>query len=122
MKVLIVDDSAATRFILGKMMRELSWETIEAADGAQALEKLQAGSEVALALVDWNMPVMNGYELVQNLRANRTFDPLRIVMVTTETEMTNVVQAIQAGANEYIMKPFTKDILVEKLRIAGFEL
>ena len=66
------------------------------------------------------MPVMNGYELVQQLRSNEDFNDIKVMMVTTETEMTQVVKALEAGANEYLMKPFTKEIMLEKLALLGF--
>jgi len=69
--------------------------------------------------VDWNMPVMNGLEFVKALRADPTFAPVRVMMVTTEADMHNVAMALQAGANEYLMKPFTRDAVMEKLSVLG---
>jgi two-component system chemotaxis response regulator CheY len=74
---------------------------------------------VKLVLADWNMPEMNGLELVKRLRQNPEFDSLKVLMVTTETEMDQMASALQAGADEYVMKPFTKDILTQKLEIVG---
>jgi len=74
---------------------------------------------VKLVLADWNMPEMNGLELVKYLRQNPEFASLKVLMVTTETEMGQMAYALQAGANEYVMKPFTKDILLEKLELVG---
>lgn len=123
MKALVVDDSSATRFILAKMLSELGYEVSQAEHGQDALDQLGSGSDsFQLALVDWNMPVMNGYELVQNVRSEDSFSDLVIMMVTTETEMTQVVKAIEAGANEYIMKPFTKDMILDKMRILGLDV
>lgn len=121
MKVLVVDDSSATRFILGKMLGELGFDVVEAENGEVAFTRLLENTDVDLALVDWNMPVMNGYDLVQKVRGEDNFDALKIMMVTTETEMERVVQAMEAGANEYIMKPFTKEMIVEKMRLLGYE-
>ncbi len=119
MRALIVDDSKAMRMILGKVLRELGFETTEAADGLQALERLDQGEQVELMLVDWNMPIMNGYELICAVRANVLLSSTLIMMVTTETSMQNVESALTAGANEYLMKPFTKELLLEKLAILG---
>ncbi len=122
MKALVIDDSTAARFLLTKILRELGFQCIEAVDGKQALERLAAEPDVDLALVDWNMPVMNGYELLLEMRNNRAYDSTRVMMATTETEMHQVVKAIEAGANEYIMKPFTKEMVEDKLRLLGFSL
>jgi two-component system chemotaxis response regulator CheY len=119
MRVLIVDDSKSIRMILGKILREIGFEIVEAADGQQALDRLNQGEEVGLMLVDWNMPVMNGFEFICAVRANVLLSDIRIMMVTTETSMTNVEKALAAGANEYLMKPFTKEVLLEKLAILG---
>ena len=72
-----------------------------------------------LMLVDWNMPVMNGLELLEELRRRPQYASLLVVMVTTETELGHMARALEAGANEYVMKPFTKDILVSKLEMVG---
>lgn len=119
MRALIVDDSKSMRMILGKILRELNFEITEAGDGREALTRLNQGEDVELMLVDWNMPVMNGYELVCAVRANALLGNIRIVMVTTETSMSQVEKALTAGANEYLMKPFTKEALVEKLALIG---
>ena len=70
-------------------------------------------------MLDWNMPEMDGFELLQTVRGDRTYDGMRIVMVTTETEMAHIARALEAGANEYIMKPFTRDVIREKLQLLG---
>jgi len=119
MRALIVDDSKSMRMILAKSLRELGFEITEAGDGQEALTRLNQGEQVELMLVDWNMPVMNGYELVCAVRANALLGDIRIMMVTTETSMENVTRALAAGANEYLMKPFTKELLLEKLAILG---
>lgn len=116
MRALVVDDSRAMRTILSRILRELGFEPIAAVDGVDALDKLGPNS-VDLALVDWNMPNMNGLELVKNLRGSPTHYKTPIVMVTTESEVSRMVAAMEAGANEYVLKPFTKEVLEEKLRI-----
>ena len=118
-KALIVDDSTATRFILAKMLREIGYESVQAEDGQKALDTLQNNKDVTLALVDWNMPVMNGLDFIIELRKNAEFSNMKVVMVTTETEMMQVVRAIEAGANEYLMKPFTKDMVLDKMKLMG---
>ena len=120
MKALLIDDSSATRFILGKMLKELGISYVEAADGAQALSVLEREQGIQFCLVDWNMPVMNGLEFVQKTRARKEFDEIKLMMVTTEVEMTKVIQALEAGANEYVMKPFTKEMIEEKLKLLGW--
>ncbi|HVJ81972.1 MAG TPA: response regulator [Planctomycetia bacterium] len=115
MLALVIDDSRAMRAILGAMLREAGFETLEAAHGGEALDRLQSRPDVALALLDWNMPVMDGFEFLQRVRARPEFDALRIMMVTTETEADQVAKALAAGANEYLMKPFPKEALFAKL-------
>ena len=122
MRALVIDNSKAIRAILGKMLREMDCEVHEAEDGREALEVLQKEAPLDIALVDWNMPIMNGYDFVKAVRANRDYDELRLMMVTTENEMSKVLEALNAGADEYVMKPFTKDIIVDKLRLIGMEL
>ena len=122
MKALVVDDSGVMRKIIAKIIGDLGIESEQAADGQEALKVLQGDSEFDLALVDWNMPNMNGFELVQALRADPSHNDLKIVMVTTEAEQSKMVEAIQAGADEYIMKPFTKDVMTEKLKLIGLAL
>ncbi len=117
MRVLIVDDSRAIRVMIGRIMKELGFETADAANGREAIAALEAGPVPALALVDWNMPEMNGLEFVEAARARPEWRDLRIVMVTTETEMAQVARALAAGADEYVMKPFTADVLRDKLEL-----
>lgn len=119
-KALVVDDSKAIRMILGKTLKGLGCEVREAANGIEALEVVKAEqNRVDLALVDWNMPEMNGLELLKRLRQEPALSSLVVVMVTTESEMEHMTLALEAGANEYVMKPFTKDILLQKLEMAG---
>jgi two-component system chemotaxis response regulator CheY len=122
-KALVVDDSRTIRRILGGILAELGFEVCQAENGKDALGVLDreraAGAGVSLALVDWNMPEMNGLQFVQSLRADSRNADLIAVMVTTETQVDQMVAALEAGANEYVMKPFTKDIIHDKLRILG---
>jgi len=118
-KALIIDDSKAMRSILSRMLQGLGFEVLEASNGREGIERLQATGSVDLALVDWNMPEMNGLEFIRTVRAEQSYDGVLLMMVTTETEMANVVRALAAGANEYVMKPFTQEIILEKLQIFG---
>jgi two-component system chemotaxis response regulator CheY len=117
-RALVVDDSKAIRVILGRILKELGFETFEAGDGREALDRLAEVGAIDLALVDWNMPEMNGLDFVRSVRADG-YDDMTMIMVTTETETEQVVRALAAGANEYVMKPFSKDMLVEKLDLLG---
>ena len=116
---LIIDDSRAMRAILKRILCKLDFRTSEASHGREGLERLAEHDDITLCLVDWNMPEMNGYEFVQAVRADKSNAHIWLMMVTTETEMTRVVKAMAAGANEYVMKPFTDDVIVEKLRLLG---
>jgi two-component system chemotaxis response regulator CheY len=119
-KALVVDDSRAVRMILAKTLKELGFEVREAANGREALEVIEVEkTAVTLVLADWNMPEMDGLEMLKRLRRNPELASLVVVMVTTETDLDQMVAALEAGANEYIMKPFTRDILVEKLELVG---
>jgi two-component system chemotaxis response regulator CheY len=101
-------------------MRELGYETCEAVNGKDALKVIESEkAAVDLVLADWNMPEMNGPDLVKRLRQNPDFISLKVIMVTAETEVDHIVSALEAGANEYVMKPFTKEILREKLEMVG---
>ncbi len=116
---LIIDDSRAVRTILRRILTGVGFRTSEATNGLEGLEVLKQHDDISIALVDWNMPQMNGHEFVKAVRANPANDELWLMMVTTETEMSRVVKAMAAGANEYVMKPFTEDVIVEKLKLLG---
>jgi two-component system chemotaxis response regulator CheY len=119
-KALVVDDSRAVRMILAKTLRDIGYEVLEATNGKEALGVIETEkTAVRLVLADWNMPEVNGLDLLKQLRQNPALSSLVVVMVTTETELDQMAEALQAGANEYVMKPFTRDILIEKLHLAG---
>ena len=121
-KALVVDDSRAVRMILAKTLRDIGYEVIEAANGKQALDVIETEKmAVSLVLADWNMPEVNGLDLLKRLRQNPALSSLVVIMVTTETELDQITAALEAGANEYVMKPFTKDILMEKLQLVGIQ-
>lgn len=114
MKVLLIDDSKTMRNIQKGILTQLGYtELEEAADGLDALSKVGA-FQPELLLVDWNMPNMDGLTFVQKYRASGATAP--IIMVTTEAEKARVVEAIKAGVNNYVVKPFTPDVLSERIR------
>ena len=122
MQAIVVDDSRAMRMLMGRLLKDIGFAVDEAGDGSEALERLRerlSADPVQLALVDWNMPEMSGIELVEAVRSDPAFSSLRIVMVTTETELSQVMRALDAGADEYLMKPFTRDDVVGKLELLG---
>jgi two-component system chemotaxis response regulator CheY len=119
MRALVIDDSRAMRRIVSGILAGIGYETAEAADGRQALDLLEAGETFDLACIDWNMPVMNGLELVVAVRANRAWRDMTMMMVTTESEHGQIVRALAAGAHEYLIKPFTPDAMRDKLELLG---
>ena len=116
---LLVDDSKMIRMLLGDIMHAFGFETLEAEDGRAALEVLEAEGFVDVVLLDWNMPRMDGYELLRVLRGDARYSALKIMMVTTESEMAQIARALDAGADEYIMKPFNDEIIHSKLELLG---
>jgi len=117
-RAMIVDDSRAMRSILRKMLSELGCDTCEAGNGQEALALLEKeGASLSFMLVDWNMPVMCGIDLVKAMRSDQRYSSITLIMVTTETEIERISQALEAGANEYVMKPFTKEMIGEKLQL-----
>ena len=123
MKALVIDDSRAIRRILVKTLKELDIEVVEAAHGQEALDKLESGeATVDLIMVDWNMPEMNGYDFIVAVRGKEQFSEIPIMMVTTESEMSQMTRAIEAGATEYLVKPFTKEMIAEKLDLMGISI
>ena len=119
MKGLVVDDSRAMRMMLRRMVSDLGYDVLEASDGKDALERLEENGDVGFALVDWNMPVMDGLSFIQAVREERRWDRMRLMMVTSETNPRHVYEALKAGADEYAMKPVTADVIREKLGVLG---
>lgn len=120
MHVLVVDDSKTIRSILRAYLTKWGFEVTEAVNGADALAQLKQMPRADLVLVDWNMPEMDGMSFLRAVRADPGYDTLPLMMVTTNSELDHVSQALDAGANEYIMKPFTGDMIKEKLELLGF--
>jgi len=119
MRVLLIDDSRAIRRIIGDMMQSLGFEVTEAGNGIEALQRLEEFGAPDICFVDWNMPEMNGLEFIKAVRAKKEYYDLPLMMITTETEMERMAQAFVAGVNEYIMKPFDREMIIEKLNILG---
>ncbi len=119
MRALVVDDSSAMRAVLRIILKKQNFEVMEAKDGLDALQVLQHIAPVDVILIDWNMPAMNGFELLRHIRGEATYGPTKVVMVTTETALAEMSNALAAGADEYIMKPFTPDVVADKLRLIG---
>ncbi len=119
-KAMVIDDSRTMRMILSDTLAELGYQVAQASNGKEALSTLEReGDAFSLFLVDWNMPEMNGLDFVKCLRANPRYSAVPLMMVTTETEMSQMTTALEAGVNEYVMKPFTKEIITDKLRLLG---
>lgn len=119
-RALVVDDSRAMRMILSKTLVQAGFEVVQAANGREALETMdREGSSFGLVLLDWNMPEISGIDVVEKLRSQSAFNGVRVVMVTTETEIEQMARALEAGADEYIMKPFTREAVEDKLRMIG---
>lgn len=120
MRALVIDDSRAMRSILRRTLGELGFDVEEAGHGQEAMELIESGAVLPdVCLVDWNMPVMNGLEFVTAVRRNREWRQITLMMVTTESEHSQVVRALAAGAHEYVIKPFTGDAIVDKLSLLG---
>jgi len=119
MKILIVDDAKTMRKIISNVLKQLGFspeDLIEAENGEEALKKLEEyENDIGIIFLDWNMPKMNGFEFLQKVRSNSKYNHIKIVMVTTETAKKNVIAALKAGANNYIAKPFSPQVLKQKL-------
>ena len=122
MKALIIDDSRAMRRILTKIVAPLGFEVLEAENGQEGFDRLQEAGDVEIVLVDWNMPVMNGLDFVKQVRELPEYETQKIMMVTTETEPSQMVRALMAGVDEFAMKPFTPEILIEKMNLIGVSM
>ncbi len=116
MKIITVDDSSTMRRIIKNTLKRIGYgdEILEAGDGKEALDVL-ANNSVDLIITDWNMPVMDGLTFVKQIRANSKFDDTPIIMVTTEAAKEDIITALKAGVNNYIVKPFTPDVLKDKI-------
>jgi two-component system chemotaxis response regulator CheY len=117
-RALIVDDSRAMRIVLRRALSACGFDDfVDAGDGAEGLTALQSGPLPVAAFVDWNMPIMSGIEFVTAVRSDPTYAAMVIMMVTSETATDNMELAFAAGADEYVMKPFTPEVIAEKLAL-----
>lgn len=123
MKLLVVDDSSTMRRIIKNTLARLGYKDIlEGEDGLQGWNVLNENTDIGMLITDWNMPEMNGLELVKKVRGDARFKDLPIIMVTTEGGKAEVITALKAGVNNYIVKPFTPQVLKEKLAaVMGIE-
>ncbi len=123
MKLLVVDDSSTMRRIIKNTLARLGYKNVlEGEDGIRGWEVLENNTDIDMLITDWNMPEMNGLELVKKVRADERFADLPIIMVTTEGGKAEVITALKAGVNNYIVKPFTPQVLKEKLAaVMGIE-
>jgi two-component system chemotaxis response regulator CheY len=120
MLAMVIDDSRAMRLILRRITTQLGFDVCEAGNGKEALEYLAGATELpTFALVDWNMPEMNGLDFVTAVRADQRLRSMTLMMVTTESELGQIVRGLAAGAHEYVIKPFTPDAIEEKLALLG---
>ena len=116
MKLLVVDDSSTMRRIIKNTLARLGYkDVLEGADGVEGWNQMNENPDIEMLITDWNMPEMNGLELVKKVRADERFKDLPIIMVTTEGGKAEVITALKAGVNNYIVKPFTPQVLKEKL-------
>jgi two-component system chemotaxis response regulator CheY len=119
-RALVVDDSRAMRAILSRALVESGFEVVQASNGREAIETMEReGHTFSLVLLDWNMPEISGIEVLEKLRSRSELSGVRMVMVTTETEIDQMARALEAGADEYVMKPFTREAFEDKLRLIG---
>jgi two-component system, chemotaxis family, chemotaxis protein CheY len=118
-RALVVDDSRTTRRLLREFLSRLGFDVAEAENGLLGLDELRTLGSVELIVVDWNMPDMDGLSFIRAVRADDAFEDVRILMVTTEVEMDRVCEALSAGADEYLMKPFSPEMVADKLALLG---
>jgi two-component system, chemotaxis family, chemotaxis protein CheY len=116
MKLIVADDSRLIRGIIGKAATSIGFEVIQAANGKEALDLLEAnGKDINLVLLDWNMPMMNGIDVLRNMRSDDRFKKIPVMMISTESEDDKIKEAIDAGAHGYLTKPFTADKLTDAI-------
>lgn len=116
MKILVVDDMATMRRIVKNILKQLGFADVEEAEnGQEALQKLRDGT-FGFVVSDWNMPVMTGIDMLRAIRADEKLKAIPVLMVTAEAQQANLVEAIQAGVSNYIVKPFTAETMQEKLQ------
>jgi two-component system chemotaxis response regulator CheY len=119
MQALILDDSRAMRQILKRIIAPLGFDVIESANGVEGLAKVKEFPGIELALVDWNMPEMNGIDFVRSIRCDLKNKKMKLVMITTESDPAKVARALMLGVDEFIIKPFAFEELLQKLQLIG---
>ena len=119
MKAIIIDDSRTMRRLLSTYISEFASDIVEAEDGVVGLEQLEKNAPLDLALVDWDMPRMNGLEFVKAVRANPSYTDMKILMVTSHNTPEDVGEVLMAGATDFLMKPMTEEMVRDKLQILG---
>ena len=118
MRIMLVDDSSTMRRIQRTQITNLGIpDVVEAENGEDAWDKLASSMPVDIIMLDWNMPVMDGFTFLKKVRADQAYKSVKIIMCTSESEKSRVVEALKTGANNYIVKPFTPEALKEKLGI-----
>jgi two-component system, chemotaxis family, chemotaxis protein CheY len=118
-RALVIDDSRAMRRIVSSILEGIGFEVRDAGNGREGLDVLDEGWVPDLVTVDWNMPVMDGLQFVAAVRSNPALRSMTMMMVTSESEHTQIVRALAAGAHEYVIKPFTADAIRDKLALLG---
>ncbi len=119
MRALVIDDSLSMRMYVASLIEDQGWETDTACDGQEALRTLQDRGGFDIATVDWDMPVMDGPSFVAAVRAHARFKGMKLVMVTARESMEEVTKALAVGADDYLMKPVTPEMIAEKMRLVG---
>lgn len=121
MRTLVIDDSPPARKHVGSMLADLGFEVYDAEEGGEGFQRLLALGTVDIVILDWNMPGMDGLAFLKQLRASEKYNDVLVVMATSNSDLASVRIALEAGANEYMMKPFSVDDLKDKLQILGFD-
>ena len=119
MRALVLDDARAARRFLGNMLTEFGWEFLEGADGHEGLDCLNTHGRLDIAFVDLNMPGMDGLGFIREVRKRPELNAMPLIVVSTESEADRIAECLQSGANEYVMKPYTREVILEKLTIVG---
>lgn len=117
MKLIVADDSRLIRGIIEKTVASIGFDAVQAGNGKEALDMLEAdGKDINLVLLDWNMPLMNGIDVIKSMRKDDRFKKIPVLMISTESEDDRIQEAISAGAQGYLTKPFTGDKLIDAIK------
>ena len=119
--VLVIDDDSGFRKSLTGVLKQSGYQALEAANGREALERLREMPKPRVVVVDWSMPEMDGLDFIRTVRAQPAYEDVPILMATTETDLSYVARALEAGANEYVMKPFSKRMIRDQLALLGVD-